>query len=58
MGPKPSGAKNRITTAAVEDINTTPIMEEQQMLHDLFEYWEGPLIESRPVVKPLAKTMR
>lgn len=46
MGPKPSGAKNRISTAAVEDINTTPIMEEQQMLHDLFEYWEGPLIES------------
>lgn len=46
MSPKPPGAKNIISTAAVEDINTTPITEKQQMLHDLFETWEGPLIES------------
>ena len=41
MGPKPSGAKNRISTAAVEDINTAPIMEEQQMLHDYLSIGKG-----------------
>ena len=54
MGP--SRAKNIIiSTAAVGDTNTIPIVEELQMLHDLFENWEGQLIESLVSVKTPCK---